>query len=294
MPMSPHRLAKAGILVAIAALCAIPALALAQSAPSKQLHPLVAEAAKYEGTYQGECWIFVDMVIKNALGRDLGHDYRLGYLEAGAVEVSLGNARPGDIIQIADDHYTAPDADYPGLHTLIISEVVGPGLFNGYDSNANWDGMVRFREGYDPRQSAGRYPNLNYRIYRFPTPDNPNPVGDDEAGIRETSWLPAVGDTAVVVAGGDSLNLRAGPSLTERVITQLRDGATVTVTGGPVRAFGHTWVSVTSTVGSGWVASEYLAKSTGNSDTKSAAATDGGSQPLFGYRTLIPFIAVGN
>ncbi len=294
MPMSPHRLAKAGILVAIAVLCAIPALALAQAAPSKQLHPLVAEAAQYEGEYQGECWIFVDKVVKDALGLELGHDYRLGYLEAGAVEVSVAGAQPGDVVQIADDHYTEPDADYPGLHTFIISEVVALGVFNGWDSNSNWDGVVRFREQYEPAKAAGRYPNLNYRIYRFPTPENPFPAADELVGIPEKTWLPSVGDTAIVVAGGDSLNLRAGPGLTETVITQLRDGAAVTITGGPVRAFGHTWVSVSSSAGSGWVASEYLAKSTGGSDTKSAATVDGTSQPLSGYRTMIPFIAVGN
>lgn len=294
MPMSPHRLALAGILVAIAALCALPALALAQSAPTKKTHPLVSAAAKYNGTYQGQCWIFVDKIVEEALGLEMGHDYHLGYLEAGAVEVSVKNARPGDVLQIADDNYTAPDADYPGLHTFVIAEVLGDGLYNGWDSNSNWDGIVRYREKYDAYKAAGRYPNLNFRIYRFPTPDDPRPNANEGAPVAERARPLQVGDTAVVVADGDSLNLRSGPGLTESVITQLRDGTVVSVVGGPVRAYGHTWVQVTSTAGSGWVASEYLTQRTGDSNTRSAAAVDGSSEPLFGYRTTVPFIAVGN
>ena len=123
--------------------------------------------------------------------------------------MSVAKARPGDVVQIADDHYTEPDANYPGLHTFVIAEVVALGVFNGWDSNSNWDGVVRFREMYEPGKAAGRYPNLNYRIYRFPTPENPVPLADELVGISEKTWLPAVGDAAIVIAGGDSLNLRA-------------------------------------------------------------------------------------
>jgi hypothetical protein len=146
MPMSPHRLALAGILLVALGLFAVPALVMAQSAPANATHPMVATAAKYSGTYQGECWIFMKKVVLEATGIEMGFDYRHGYLDHGAVEVSLRQASAGDIIQIADDNYTDPDASYPGLHTFIISESNGDGTFDGWDSNAHWDGMVRFRE----------------------------------------------------------------------------------------------------------------------------------------------------
>jgi hypothetical protein len=292
MPMSPHRLAWAGILATIVGLASVPAIVVAQASPSSATHPLVATASQYEGMYEGECWIFVKKVVLEALGIEMGFDYRLGYLDSGAVEVSIDHAAPGDIIQIADDNYTEPDADYPGLHTFIISEVVEYGVFNGWDSNSNWDGIVRYRESYDPRGIAGRYPNLNFRIYRFPTPDNPVDPAARFIAPKARQFEP--GDTATVVSGGDVLNLRADAGLDKGVVGQLPDGAVVTVTGGPVRMHGHTWVSVRSSAGSGWVASEYLAFRAGGTDTESASTTDGGSRPLLNDRTLVPFVAIGN
>jgi hypothetical protein len=296
MPLSPHRLAWAGAFFLLAGLLAVPAIVFAQSG-SSQTHPLVAAAARYDGMYEGECWVFVKKVVAEALGIEMGFDYRDGYLEAGAKEIAVEFARPGDIVQIADDHYTEPDADYPGLHTLIIAEVLEPGVFAGWDSNSNWDGIVRFRERYAPAEVAARYGNLNFRIYRFPTPDEPLV---DPSALYEApkARLLQPGDVAVVLADGDSLNLRDGPGLDRAILTQLRDGVVVTVTGGPVRAHGHTWVSVTSVAGSGWVASEYLSyrgsEAQGSRTGTESAATTGGPAPLFNHRATVPFIAVGN
>jgi hypothetical protein len=237
----------------------------------------------------------------------MGFDYRLGYLDAtwteglenppshrpNAVEVALEYASPGDVLQIADDNYTEPDADYPGLHTFIIAEVVEPGVFNGWDSNSNWDGIVRWREGYDPRVVAGRYPNLNFRIYRFPTPENPAPE-PSALYIAPKARPLAPGDSASVVADGDTLNLRTGAGLDQGILGQLADGAIVTVTGEPIRADGHTWLPVRSSAGSGWVASEYLRYRSATDESGSAAVADSGSQPLFSYRALVPFIAIGD
>ena len=288
MPLSPHRLVWTLALAALTALLALPAAASAQSAPAT--HPLVATAAKYQGTYQGECWVFVKNIVREALGFEMGFDYRLGYLEAGAVEISVEFAAPGDIVQIADDNYTDPDASYPGLHTFLIAEVVDVGVYNGWDSNSQWDGIVRWREAYDAGAVAARYPNLNFRIYRFPTPENPVIDPEAVAGTPEPARQLAVGDSAVVVAGGDTLNLRAGAGLEQPVLSRLPDGAVVSITGGPVRAHGHTWVSVASSAGSGWVASEYLAyKDTGTG----SAGTEGPSRPLYSYRTTVALVAIG-
>lgn len=297
MPMSPHRLAWAGVLLLLSGLLAVPAIVLAQSGTGSKQHPLVEAAAQYDGTYQGECWVFVKNLVREVLGIEMGFDYRLGYLEAGAKEISVEFARPGDIIQIADDHYTEPDADYPGLHTLIIAEVLEPGVFAGWDSNSNWDGIVRYRERYDPAEVAARYGNLNFRIYRFPTPEEP--VVDPQAlYVAPTPKLLAPGDIAVVLADGDTLNLREGPGLDRGILAQLPDGAVVTVTGGPIRAHGHTWVSVSSSAGSGWVASEYLSSRGSSADganpgTESAATSDGLARPLFNFRATVPFVSIG-
>ena len=293
MPLSPHRLARTGILAIVCGLLlAVPAVVSAQSAPAAPTHPIVATAAQYEGQYGGQCWIFVKNVLKEALGIDLGRDYRLGFLEAGGVEIAVEFAQPGDIIQIADDNYTEPHADYPGLHTFIISEVVDHGVYNGWDSNSQWDEIVRYRENYDARAVAGRYPNLNFRIYRFPTPDNPVIDPEAVAPPQAKSRQLAVGDTAVVVAGGDTLNLRAGAGLDQGVIARLPDGTVVSITGGPVRADGHTWVSVTSPSGSGWVASEYLAYR--DPTSTEGAGSDGAARPLFSYRTTVASVSTGD
>ncbi|MFQ5382533.1 MAG: hypothetical protein ACE5EF_13070, partial [Dehalococcoidia bacterium] len=122
---------------------------LAASRAAAPDHPLVARAFEDLGTYQGECWPWVRQVVADSLGVRMGFDYRQGFFDAGAVEVHLAEAAPGDVIQLADDSYTNPDADYPGLHTAIIVSVEGPGTFEVIDSNSQWDGIVRTRSGYD-------------------------------------------------------------------------------------------------------------------------------------------------
>jgi hypothetical protein len=294
MPKALPRLAKAGILALLALALAAPALAAAAD-PSQEANPstnpIVATAMKYQGTYQGQCWTFAATVIKEALGKDLGRDYRQGYFDAGAVEVSVSQALPGDIVQIADDSYTEPDADYPGLHTFIITKPLGDGTFDGIDSNSQWDGMVRLRQAYDPAASAARYPNLNFHIYRFVGPTAPAPTATKSAAPTTKTKQLAPGDRALVVAGGDPLNLRTAAGISAGIITQLPDGAVVTVMSQPTRADGHTWLQVSSTYGLGWVASEYLSIQ----GASLATSTQGGSTaPLYGYRSLVPFVTGGN
>src|SRR5262245_63095251 len=82
--------------------------------------PLITDALKYEGQYGGECYMFMQKVVKEVTGRLISGDYRKSYIDAGAVEVPLSQAQSGDIIQLADDKNTAADANYPGLHTTLI------------------------------------------------------------------------------------------------------------------------------------------------------------------------------
>lgn len=67
------------------------------------------------------------------------------------------------------------------------------------------------------------------------------------------------GDTAIVSAGGECLNLRSGAGITFSVRTCLPDGTRVTVTGEPTASGQYTWVPITSAAGvSGWAAADYL------------------------------------
>ena len=91
MPMSPHRPALAAILVAVVAVLTAFAATPANAAPTPS-NPIVQRALLDLGTYQGECWQFMKSVIREATGAEVGFDYHIGYLEAGAVEVSVEEA----------------------------------------------------------------------------------------------------------------------------------------------------------------------------------------------------------
>jgi uncharacterized protein YraI len=65
-----------------------------------------------------------------------------------------------------------------------------------------------------------------------------------------------VGGTAVVAT--DALNLRDDSSLDGAVLGVLFTGEVVTVTHGPVVADGYSWYEVDTSLGSGWVAGEFL------------------------------------
>ena len=156
MPLCQARLAIAGVLIAFLAVIAVERVRTADAA-TQEYTGIAAVALQYEGTYQGQCWPWVQRVVLEATGRQMGYDYRLGFFEAGAFEVSVDEARAGDVIQIADDSYTAPDANYDGLHTAIVLDNYGGGVFRVIDSNSQWDGMVRIRDNYSPAASAVRY-----------------------------------------------------------------------------------------------------------------------------------------
>lgn len=69
-----------------------------------------------------------------------------------------------------------------------------------------------------------------------------------------------VGEAAVVTGTGDCLNVRVAAGRANDAIVCLRDGETVTVTGGPTLIDGLTWWKVKTAIGEGWAAEDYLSK----------------------------------
>jgi Bacterial SH3 domain len=213
--------------------------------------PIASAALKYLDSHGGQCWTFMREVVFDATGRTVGFDYREGFFEAGAVEVSAKDAANGDIIQIAADWDTSPGASYAGLHTAIILQNNGDGTFDAIDSNQNWDEWVALRNGYDPYAAAGRY-GLQVHIYRIPG-------GSKQEAVAAASTTLSDGAAAVVATGSGCLNLRAEPSVAAAKIDCLADGTSVTVFGGAVTADGFEWLHVASRSGNGWMAARYLA-----------------------------------
>lgn len=289
MPMSQHRAALAAILVAVVATFALTSTS-AVAAPSPS-NPVALKALSYDGTWQGECWQFVKKVVREATGNEMGFDYRQGYYDAGGYEVGGPVAQPGDIIQIVSDANSGPDADYPGLHSAIIVEVLGNGVFNVVDSNQNWDGMVHLRPDYDPAAIAASR-GLNFHIYRIPVGPNVPKVAPSLSGGRpappppQPGQLLNVGDAAVVYTPGDVLNLRSGPGRDYGIIARLAHGTSVTILSATQARDGLTWVKVSTAFGEGWVATDYLSKDTSKPAAPSSA---GPAAPLLQYRTFVPF-----
>ena len=290
MPMSQHRPALAAILVAVVAVLAagVHAKSVA-AAPAPAPNPIVTVAESYEGTWQGECWVFAKKVVAEATGKQMGFDYRQGYFDAGAVEVSPADAQPGDIIQVADDNDTSPDASYNGLHTAIIIANNGDGTYNVVDSNRDFDGIVHERDDYDPTASAARF-GIEFHIYRITgDPSVAPPLHPKPTLVTGGPFVS--GSKAVTVTPGDVLNLRATPG--GAVVTTLRDGTHVTVTSNPVTAGTHQWVKVSTPSGDGYVATDFLALDT-SADTSAAGspATNGAStKPALQRRTFVTIAA---
>ena len=203
--------------------------------------PIAAAALARLDTWGGQCWTFMQEVVLQATGRRVGFDYRQGFFEAGAIEVSAEEAQNGDIIQIADDADTNPWASYPGMHTAIVLKNLGGGRFDAVDSNQNWDEWVNLRYGYDPYASAARY-GLQVRIYRIPG-GGPG-AAPAAAGSNDTPL--ASGDPATVAADGGCLNLRSAPGLSASKLDCLPEGTGVTITGEPVSKDGFSWVPVST------------------------------------------------
>jgi hypothetical protein len=279
MPLSPHRPTLAAILVAVVA--TISAVGLFRPAAAVTTSNPIAERAMLDlGTWQGECWQWMKKVVFEATGKTVGFDYRNGYLEAGAIEVSIAEAGPGDVVQIASDSWTNADADYAGLHTAIVLEANGDGTFDVIDSNQLWDGVVRLRAGYDPAALAVAR-GLSFHIYRLSGDPAPAAAPASTPAAGTASFAP--GDRARVNTPGECLNLRTEP--VGNVITCVPHGTSTTVVGGPIVSARFTWVQVETPHGTGWMAAQFLQKEPSAPASPSGA---GGVSPVFQYRAFVP------
>lgn len=232
------------------------AFVLVQPASAETADPgqrIVDVARQYLHQNEGQCFPWVRRVVAEATGNQMGYGYRDGYLDGGAIEVSLDEARVGDILQIADADNHGPGADYPGLHTSIVIEPESDGEFTVIDSNSQWDGVVRVRENYDPTDAAERYPNLSVRVYRFASM---GPGGDASGETVQAASLTA-GGTARVIGGGCT-NLRPAPTTSGAPLTCVPDGSVVQVLAGTDAADGYQWRSVSWNGMTGWMADTFL------------------------------------
>ena len=276
MPLSPLRPALAAILVAFVAAATL--LSTPTPGSAAPTHPIAVRALEDLGTWQGECFIWMKKVVYEATGKQVGFGYRQGYLDAGAIEVSVAEAQAGDIIQIVSDDWDGPGADYNGLHTAIILENNGDGTFDAIDSNQKWDGMVRERPNYDPA-AAARSRGIDFHIYRITGEAPPS-------GERVAAPAPEVatkGDRATVNTPGECLRMRDEPG--GSIVSCLPHGTQVVIVSGPLTALGIQWVQVQTSAGTGWMASQYLEVST------TTAAGPVGDSPVLPFRAFIPFAA---
>jgi len=255
MTIRPRWTALVVALAVTLVVLARPAGHAAAEVPSLNPNASVAMTAlRYDGTYQGECWGFVKRVVREATGQQMGFDYRQGFFDGGAIEVTLADAQVGDVIQFTDDSNTGPWADYPGLHTTIILQRTSASAFNVIDSNSQFDGIVRIRQGYDPVNEAAMK-GLSFHIYRFPG------GGTSTAPAGQTLSTPALSQQtpATVATPNDCLNLRDKGDPSASILACMPDGTTLALTGGQTQNGGRTWANVVTPYGTGWVAAEYLA-----------------------------------
>jgi len=260
MPIRRRWTATVAALVMTLIILARPAGHAAAEVPSLNPNAGVATTAlKYDGTYQGDCWGFVKRVVREATGRQMGFDYRQGFFDGGAIEVSLADAQAGDVIQFADASDTGPWADYAGLHTAIVLQRTSAGVFDVIDSNSQWDGIVRVRPGYDPISEA-TLKGLSFHIYRFPG----GGTSTATTTIGQTVSTPAFSQQvpATIATPSDCLNLRETGDPSATVLACLPDGTQVALTGGQTESGGRTWASVVTPYGTGWVALEYVSVTT--------------------------------
>ena len=114
MPLSQHRLALVGILLAIVATFSVRAASAAEEANTPTSNPIAARALRDLGTWQGECWLWMQRVVFDATGRKVGFDYIDGFFEAGAVEVSgRSGSRGREGARLTDRYAGEPSRESP-------------------------------------------------------------------------------------------------------------------------------------------------------------------------------------
>ena len=276
------------VILALSLALARPAPASAATIPNPQDYGVIVRTAlAHVDQYGGQCFPWVRSIVQAAIGRTIGFDYNLGYLEAGAVEVPLGSARDGDVIQITNPAITEPTANYPGLHTAIVMDNLGGGEFRVVDSNMNYDEMVHIREGYRPAELVTRGPGLVVRVYRFdaapgsastnpPAPPSTASSASSATGATVTApggEVPAPGASVTIAADGDCLRMRGVAGLSGTVLGCLPTGARATVTQAGPATDGYQWVQIAAGALRGWVAADYLAIGPDGPSTPAIAET---------------------
>lgn len=279
MAKSPHRLLQSALSLVLIAFAASlgGSIASAPKASGATLpqHPILERAHEDLLQFEGQCWPWVRRVVEDSTGLTIGFGYRSGFAEAGAQEVSLADAGPGDVIQLADDANAGPWANYPGLHTAIIVSIEEPGVFTVIDSNSKWDGIVRLRPNYDPLASAARYSWIDVHVYRFPLPSDPVQLPDPDQAPPPSEPPPGNGDeslaSATVNTPNDCLNLRTHAGFAPaNVIWCLPHASLVKLLGNSSTADGYDWLDVSSPWGTGWVASLYVSGTVGSAGGEGA------------------------
>lgn len=82
--------------------------------------------------------------------------------------MSPGAGLSYDIIQILDNRYTGPDADYAGMHTSIVIQNHQDGAFTVVEANAEWNGIVTLNKDYHPDKVVKQMPWLSIHAFRVP------------------------------------------------------------------------------------------------------------------------------
>lgn len=84
--------------------------------------------------------------------------------------------------------------------------------------------------------------------------------------------LQAGSSVTVGGTGGTGLRVRSGPGATSNVLTTLREGETVEITGAPIESGGTTWYPVKSAKATGWSNAQYLKAPGSQGDEMMASA----------------------
>ncbi|MDZ7727221.1 MAG: SH3 domain-containing protein [Dehalococcoidia bacterium] len=255
MGISPTRTALTLTALALLAVIAVQAPRPA-SAQSPESHPIVAAAMQRAGTYGGQCYTFVQDVVRDVTGRHIGMGYRQGFLSAGGIEIDPANARAGDVLQIANPNDTG--SYYPGMHTVIVIENLGNRTYKVVDSNWQWNERVavhNWHRASAPATSSST-PIASLSMTAAPTfRPGPVPAPPGRPELPRSS-KPAMAPALSPAVASASVAALASAT---NILDCLSAGTAMTVLSGPTYADGYSWVQVELASGQrGWVASEFL------------------------------------
>lgn len=215
--MRPALRRRSMALGAAVACLAAPAVASAISAADI----LSAAQRASNGQHGGQCKIFVNQAVASASGGRIQLSrYHAGFKAAGAVEVDLTFAGPGDIIQVTPAGSTEATVETlwrrgGPLHSAIVVNNRGDGSFDVIDSN--WDGNERVsRHVFNPTEWASRTGGGGIiKVWRF--------GASSSAPVPEGGFVRVAGTSGVYrIAGGAPLPITSWESIgTEQRATEI-------------------------------------------------------------------------